>query len=166
MIIPVLERNGGSCLIESCYRFCPVENNYKAFRPIADIRSRIENKRAEFHHTVGVHIRRGDHTVSAQASTTDKFIHAMENLREENPDITFFLCTDSIPLKNKLIRDFENRIIVNDIGSVDRNRREAIREALIDLFCLAGTEKIYGSYWSTFSQVAADIGGIEEISIK
>ena len=38
-----------------------------------------------------------------------------------------------------------------------------MQDALIDLWCLAASRKIIGSYWSSFTDTAADMGGIEKV---
>ena len=57
---------------------------------------------------------------------------------------------------------FPNTITVYDKQSLDRNDPIAIRDAVIDLYNLAHCKKIYGSYYSSFSDIAALWGGIEK----
>jgi hypothetical protein len=42
-----------------------------------------------------------------------------------------------------------------------RNLQKGIQDAVVDMYCLAGCQKIIGSYFSSFSEVAAQINGIE-----
>jgi hypothetical protein len=41
-----------------------------------------------------------------------------------------------------------------------------MQESVVDLFCLSRMSKIYGSYWSSFSEVAAEIGNVDLIVLK
>lgn len=49
---------------------------------------------------------------------------------------------------------------------MDRNTEVAIVDAMIDLTNLASCKKIYGSYYSSFSDVAAIWGNIEKEVLK
>jgi hypothetical protein len=46
-----------------------------------------------------------------------------------------------------------------------RDSTHGVQEALIDLYCLSKARKVLGSYLSSFSQVASEISGIEEIIV-
>lgn len=41
-----------------------------------------------------------------------------------------------------------------------RQDENGIADAVVDLFILSRTQRLYGSYWSSFSEVAAQIGNI------
>ena len=85
-------------------------------------------------------------------STTELFISRMKELILEDPQTTFFLATVSKLEKQKFVKIFGNRIIVNDIIEYGCDSSKGI---------VSRTKKILGSYHSTFSQIAADIGRIE-----
>ena len=38
-----------------------------------------------------------------------------------------------------------------------------MQDALLDLYCLAAAKKLIGSYWSSFTDIAADMKGIEKV---
>lgn len=75
--------------------------------------------------------------------------------------IKIFLSSDSKENIIRLSKLFPNNIFYHESPSYDRNDNEAIKNAVIDLFCLSKTNKIYGSYCSSFSEVAAEMGQIE-----
>ncbi|MBR1732288.1 MAG: hypothetical protein IJ729_00895 [Alloprevotella sp.] len=110
--------------------------------------------------TVGVHIRRGDHALSIRTSPTEAFIAAMEAEVAENAATSFFLATDDKALKTTLQAAFPGRIFIQDTALLRRNSLAGMQEAVVDLWCLARTKKILGSYWSSFSGTAAEIGQI------
>ena len=52
-------------------------------------------------------------------------------------------------------------------SKADRSTTEGIRrEGIADLWTLAHTRKIYGSFHSSFSELAAELGGIPLIVVK
>lgn len=82
-----------------------------------------------------------------------------------DPATRFFLATDSPDVEEHLEAIFPDRITIHPKKSLDRNVPEAIQDALVDLLCLAATRKLIGSYWSTFTNAAAAIGGIESVIV-
>ena len=166
LIKPIFENQKTSSYISSCYRLHPIENNYTSFIPAIDISKKIKDTTDKFNNTIGVHIRKSDHKTSAKYSTTNKFIKAMHHTLKNYPETSFFLSTDNKNTKEDILSEFGDKVIVNEVDSYNRNDSSAIKDAVVDLFCLSKTKKIYGSYHSTFSQFAADLGKIEEITIK
>lgn len=63
-------------------------------------------------------------------------------------------------VKESLKSKYPNRIITL-MDDTDRNSLEGMKFAMVDLFCLSKTRKIIGSVASSYSQIAAEIGGIE-----
>jgi hypothetical protein len=63
-------------------------------------------------------------------------------------------------VENQIQQQYGDRIITYE-KVLDRNQQKGIQDALVDMYCLAGCQKIIGSYFSSFSEVAAQINGIE-----
>jgi len=116
--------------------------------------------------TVGVHIRRGDAIISPwkhfyEVSKDEDFY---ELIRNHGGNV--FLATDCEKTQQDLIRTFGDKIIVNEektflsptLTHSDEKPNQV--EAVLDMYCLASTQKIYGTNWSTFSQISAEIRGI------
>lgn len=158
--------NVGSCYISSCYRLFPLQDKYDFFEPLESIRIKIDSITLNFNDIIGLHIRRSDHSTSKAFSTTEKFIEIVKSELLKNPNCTFFLSTDDAVTKKNLLNTFGNKIIFNEVSSYDRNNPDAVKDAVVDLYCLSKTKKIYGSHHSSFSQTAADIGGVEEITAR
>ncbi len=152
--------------INSCYRLHEVIDNYQSFSPKKEIAIKIQQTTSKFVNTVGLHIRRSDHEASKQLSTLEKFINVIDKEINSDSNTTFFISTDDEDTKQSLIKSYGDRIIYNEITSYNRNSKEAVKEAVLDLYCLSKTKKLYGSHHSSFSQVAAKIGGIDEITAK
>ena len=63
-------------------------------------------------------------------------------------------------VKEHLNSMYPNNIITL-MDDTNRNSLEGMKFAVLDLFCLSKTNKIIGSVGSSYSQIAAEIGGIE-----
>lgn len=139
-------------------------HDYHFYVPSAPLQKRIDLLTASFQkRCVGVHIRRTDNTVSMGKSTTEQFIALMKLELDRHPETCFFLATDDNKEEALLRKTFPGRIISNELRVQDRNSVEGMQDALIDLWCLAACCKIIGSYWSSFTDTAADMRGIEKV---
>ncbi|MBN2432225.1 MAG: hypothetical protein JXQ27_12165 [Acidobacteria bacterium] len=142
-------------------------SRFAAFVPVAELRRIIEDVVRSFDkHMVGVHVRRGDNSRAAEQSRTAAYVRGMQEEIRRQPQTRFFLATDSPEDERALRRAFPNRILVYPKTSLDRNNPQAIREAVVDLLCLARTRRLLGSYWSSFSDTAARLGGIPRITVE
>lgn len=149
----------------SAWRLCPGQNYRKHFIPLEALNKKVTEVATAFDQTVGVHIRRTDHTEAVQYSSLAKFIKAMDNELQEDKNTTFFLATDCPKTERELKSLYPARVITFSKASYNRNSSQGIQDALVDLFCLSKTKKVLGSYYSSFSQVAAELSNIEEVSI-
>ena len=155
-------QNMPSLKITTCHRFHVGELGYKYFKPVAAIDDMVDACTRHFRtHTVGIHIRRTDHVSSIATSKSNDFVRSMRQCIHEQPDCQFFLATDSFEEERRLIEMFPERIICHQKRSLERNCPEAIEDALVDLMCLAKTKRIIGSFASSFSETAAEIGKIK-----
>lgn len=108
---------------------------------------------------VGIHIRRTDNEMSVINSPIELFIEKMRNELSNNSNTVFYLATDSVDTRQKLIDIFGNeKILYNSCVTLNRSTKDGIISAMIDLYSLSKTNKIYGSFWSSFSETAAKIG--------
>jgi hypothetical protein len=141
-------------------RFYRSARPHDALRPIEPIRTLVAQAVARFDNTIGVHIRRGDNAWSRDGSPTGLFIKRMNTAVADDEGTTFFLATDDPSVEAELQAAFPGRIIIHPKRSLDRRTATAIQDAAVDLYSLAATRRILGSHISTFSIVAAEIGGI------
>lgn len=149
----------------TCFEF--LSSELPGLVPSKSLQQQISTMTAGFGgHVVGVHIRRTDNSNSLLKSPTSAFVTMMRNELERNPGIKFFLATDSMDEEETLRRLFPGKIIVHRKQSLNRNKPEAIKDAVVDLYCLAKTTKIIGSFWSSFSEVAACLGDRELIVVN
>ena len=149
--------------IFTCERFDPTKD-YSLFVPTDTLQKRVDTFTRDFApRCVGVHIRRTDNAVSMGKSTTEQFIAEMEKELTAHPETRFFLATDDQSEEELLRSRFPGKIISNQSRTIDRNSVAGMHDALLDLYCLAASDKIIGSYWSSFTDTAADMHGIEKI---
>jgi hypothetical protein len=116
---------------------------------------------------IGVHIRGTDNKRSIEMSPVSLFIEKIHEQLANHPETLFYLSTDSEEAKNEIYHQFgDERIIKQKEITLHRDSREGIEDALVDMLCLSRTKMIYGSYWSSFSSVAASIGRIKKETLK
>lgn len=133
---------------------------YDLLRPLPVIAERIAALRNQFAaHTVGVHIRRTDHRASIAHSPDTAFLRAMDEEVRRDPTVRFFLATDDDALKQRLKERYPDRLITQP-QTPPRNTLDGMRAAVIDLWCLAATQKLLGSYGSSFTDTAAEMGNV------
>lgn len=128
--------------------------------PQPDIQRTIDRIISHYSRTmIGVHIRQTDNIKAQQKSTLNAFRKAIDNEITKNLNVKFFLATDSYSVKKQLLQEYPDRFITQQ-AQLRRDTLEGMKQATVDLFCLAATQRIIGSYWSSFTDTAAEIGNI------
>lgn len=142
-------------------QFYKMNPDLSVIKPNEYIESLIKEKKSIFpDRIIGVHIRRGDHQLSIKESPLSVFINKMKKEIELYPDTFFYLASDSLNEKKQLISIFGNRIIT-DLSPTRRDNNEGIVLAVVELYLLSATKRIYGYSGSTFSVLASQISGID-----
>lgn len=163
-----LNDNFRSSLKKRCYiateeHFYPADS-YELFQPLPELQQRIGAIISGFSaHTVGIHIRRTDNLPSIHKSATENFVSAMREELHKNPDTLFYLATDDAMEEAHLRNFFPDRILANTNKDLSRDSLRGMQDALIDLYCLAATDKIIGSFYSSFTDIAADMHHIPKM---
>lgn len=153
-----------SIFIKSCHKFYNY-NNMNCFKPIDNINKVIESFTDKFDsNTIGLHIRRTDNHKAIQISSFDKFIKIIDYELNNNPSTNFYLATDSIEIERTL-KEYYGDIMIIYKKELNRKTRDGMIGSLIDLICLSKTKLIYGSYWSSFSDIAAEINNTKKIVV-
>lgn len=128
------------------------------FKPSPAVREIIKSRTARFDaHTVGVHIRRTDNVRSIEDSPLHLFVGEMERILQQEPRTRFFLATDDAGVMSDLTVRFGDKIICGD-DKVNRNTLRGMMHATADLWALASTSRILGSFYSSFTDLAAVLG--------
>lgn len=129
-------------------------------RPVASLRERIQTLVSQFgDYTVGVHIRRTDNIAAIKGSPLEGFVAAMQREVEHNSHVRFYVATDDDAVKRMLQARFAGRIVTQHVQG-GRADLVGMEEAVVDLFVLSRTDKLLGSYWSSFTDMAAEMGGM------
>ncbi len=136
-----------------------IEDYSKLFVPKADLLQKIHlctNNFTEL--TIGIHIRSTDHEWAKKSSPFSVFVKKIEEEIKSQPAMNFFIATDNPLYQDELVEQFGSDKIKFNEKELRRDRREGIRDAVVDMFCLSRTSTIWGSYFSSFSDVAGRIG--------
>lgn len=141
------------------------DGDYSIFKAKPSVIESLNNVRCD-ENTIGLHIRRADNANAVKFSPTSLFFDKVEEELSLNPQTKFYLATDDPQEENVFVGKFGNKILIYRKHSLDRNNPVAIKDALVDLYNLSHCRKIYGSFWSSFSDTAALWTGIEKIEVK
>lgn len=160
---------GRRCYMSSYMDFYEYDSAllHQLFHPVREITDAVERNRQQLaaSNVVGIHIRRTDHVISIAQSPTSLFIDKIKEEIARCADTKVFLATDSNDVKAELKAVFGDRI-VTPAAEARRDGVKGIRGGLVDMYTLAATTKIYGSQGSTFSKMAARLGGISLQQLK
>jgi len=141
--------------------------DYKIFIPQPEILKIIDAISQNFtSNTIGIHIRSTDHQWAKKHSPLWVFADKMQEEINTNPGINFFVSTDNMEYQEKLLQKFGRDKIIFHEKDFSRNTSKGIVDAVIDIFCLSRTSKIYGSYLSSFSEIAGRIGDTEVETLR
>lgn len=135
----------------------------KLFRPHKEIEEIVDNNVQLFsNNTIGLHIRRTDHAAAIRRSPLDLFIKAIDEEAKKDPQTCIYLATDSDSVKKDITEHCNGKGIrvICSRDKADRNTVNGIKGGVADMFTLARTDKIYGSFQSSFSELAAQLGNV------
>jgi len=133
--------------------------DYKLFLPTSELQNEIDSITKSFSkNTIGIHIRSTDNEDSKNKSPFRIFCNRIEEEIKLNGEVSFFLSTDNEEYQKVLLEKFGHARILFHEKEFRRDITKGIKDAVIDIFCLSITSKIYGSYFSSFSYVAGRIG--------
>ncbi len=153
---------GGYVYITSVHNFYNAED-FSLFRPVESIEKQVLQITERIDkNTIGIHIRRTDAVKSIQYSPTQLFFDYIGLCIEKDKKAKFYLATDSEDVEKELLASFPGGVfVVNELKRFGRDSQKGMEDAVIDLFCLSKCSYIVGSYWSSFSEIAAAIGNIK-----
>ena len=144
-------------------------------RPAREILNRVDEIMSPYKdcRTVGIHIRRTDHTEAIANSSLESFIEIMKRESEiedteksADTKVWFYLATDDSEVEKSLFEMFSCIPHICFSSEKSRSTSAGMKDAYVDMLCLSKCEKIYGSFESTFSQMAALIGNAPLIIAK
>lgn len=161
-------RNGERMFVVTGDNLGPV-NDLSMFIPIRELQNEVDSLwelfSKKFNVIYGLHIRRTDNIWSITSSPIDLFEKKIHDVLLQNPDSAFYLASDDEDTIRDLNAKFGDKIIVRD-KELSRKTSVGMQNALIDMLLLSKCKKIFGSYFSSFSEMASWIGGVELEVIK
>ncbi|SNR76068.1 hypothetical protein SAMN06265371_111103 [Lutibacter agarilyticus] len=151
---------------QTCQEFGENFDEFLRFKPTLEIQDIINSQTKSFNkYIIGIHIRRSDNMRSIEKSPLELFIEKIKVELKKNIESNFFLATDDVNTEIELKKIFKGKIITYN-KELSRNTQKGIKDAVVDLYCLSKTKYIYGSYWSSFSDIAARIGQIKVFTLE
>lgn len=156
----------GKLAIVSMHQCGPNFPLKEIFKPVREIEERLEDVLpSSSEGIVGLHIRRTDHIQAIRHTPLENYISCISKEIDANPDIRFYLATDDDSVKHLLLSQFgKDRIITAD-SELRRDTEEGMIGAVVDLFALSRSKKIIGSFYSSYSEIASELGGGIELVI-
>lgn len=166
-VITAYSHSNKPLLIQSGFVFYDFPNElYKSlFVPKEQILDIARKRLKNYNNVIGLHIRRTDNAISIDRSPLNLFEDAIKSELNNDPDVKFYVATDDDSTKKYLTDKFGRNIILCSDKTAVRNTKEGIKEALVELLTLSRCKKIYGSYWSSFSEAAAILGDTKLLTL-
>lgn len=154
-------------VVRSCYSFYynTTDILQEILKPSKRVNDRIKEIRGDLILPVSVQIRRTDNIWSIENSPLELFEQAIENEINKRGVDKIFLATDDEAIKARLIKKYDGHIVTN-LSPVRRDTLEGLIDAAAEFEIMAQSEIIYGSYSSSFSEVASIKGGNKLVVIK
>ncbi len=154
---------GKDCFIQSGINFADYTDNFYRylFRPAKHILDEVEHieKSMGEGRRIGIHIRRTDNSVSILHSPDSLFIQEIDRIIRNDGSVKFYLATDDEKTKERFRLAFPGYIFSMP-RAASRSTKSGITDAMIEMTLLSRTERILGSYYSSFSEAAALLGGV------
>lgn len=162
-----VKQNNKNKIIHCCTNFGVFDSEVyqKLFLPSKEVAMQIQGNLSQLaDDAIGIHIRRTDNAKSIEQSPLSLFISVIEKELSllpppelKNSKKHIFLATDDQQTKNELLKRFGYTILTPSYKAC-RSNEEGIIHALCEMYTLAHCKKIYGSFYSSFSEMASYLG--------
>ncbi len=153
--------------VRSCGYWYPSNKPYEMFIPRPIIKDRVGSFVGKYENLIGVHIRRTDNIVSINDSPTDIFYPLIDKAISSYENSTIYVATDDEKEIDKIIKHYGPEKVAY-LPEIERKRdkKAGIIDAAVELYILANCKVIIGSYYSSFTDTASEINGINKIIAK
>lgn len=161
-------RNGrGGIYVFSGIDFYPFscEEYREVFKLSPTVEKRVGELMAGGRPRVAVHVRRTDNALSVSHSPLELFEDAVRREIEADPSAVVYVASDDQSAKMHMAREFPDNVVFNP-RPARRDTAEGIVDALAEMALMGTAERIYGSYWSTYSEAASILGGAELVVLR
>ena len=159
--------NAKTVYIDTCEHFYGDHSFLSLLTPTPRVLQEVNRRMKEINTSnyCGVHIRRGDNEMSKMNSPTIEFIEKLKKLEKNDDSLYFYLSTDDRG-EVRILQKMMGEKLYWFASGQHRDKPKDIESALVDLLMLSKSKRILGSYWSSFSEVATQYGGIPLEVIK
>lgn len=130
------------------------------FKPIATLQKETDAFLPSDKEVYGIHIRRTDNAWAIENSPLELFENKVASILKAEPEALFYLASDDADT----IAHFQKRFgdaILSRPKTYGRTTVRGIQDAIIEMWLLSKTRKIFGSFYSSYSGMAAKIGNID-----
>lgn len=153
--------------IATCYEFAGESiAMQQLFRPSVEVERRTGEIARRFgSYMVGMHIRATDNAEAMRRSPYRLFAEAAQRELSRNPKAVFLVATDDENIRSRFIADFGEKAVTSPY-TPSRSTTDGMLNAAAEMFALSRCNKIYGSHNSSFSEIAAELGGKQAEILK
>jgi len=113
---------------------------------------------------VGIHVRRDGSCSEFDRSKEVHFQAIMEGLVDRDPEIGFFVASNEPEVEERFQQRFGDRVRRRPKQGAGRHCIPGMEDALVDLLILSRTRAIVGTYYSSYSHVAAALGRLPHVT--
>ena len=149
----------GRILYISTGDYLGTDYDISIFRPIKCLQHKIDSFLPKGKSIYGVHIRRTDNTWSTDNSPLELFEDKITEILKNEPDSFFYVASDEADVIKQLKNRFGECILSRE-KVFSRTSVSGIQDAIVEMWLLSKTKKIFGSYYSSYSTMSAKIGGV------
>lgn len=166
-VIARLASRKSDIVINSGYQFAGLGSDFfsSLFRFSKEVetakRDMLKGKKPQ----ASLQIRRTDNANSIRQSPLECFEEVIEKHIAENPEFLFFLATDDNETKSILSSRYSGHIVFNP-REARRDTPEGLVDAAAEFLIMAESPIIYGSYWSSYSEIASLYGDTRLVVVR
>jgi hypothetical protein len=135
----------------------PWGRQLRSLSPVKEIADRIKyifNQYLIGKPYIGIMIRTHSlaHPITQNASPLEWYLKRMSELKAANPDVKFFISSDTPQAQDKIIQMFPNSFAQIDKGQY--NSTQGLVSSVVDLYLLASSSYMLSPYYSSFPTLA------------
>ena len=130
------------------------------FKPQPYLQAKIDAFLPKNRSLYGIHIRRTDNSWAIEHSPLALFENKIVEVQKNEPDALFYLASDDAETIAHFRNRFGDAILTYD-KTFGRTSVQGMQDAVVEMWLLSKTKKIFGSFFSSYSGMAAKIGDVE-----
>ena len=155
----ITQLHAGKTLYISTGDYFGEDYDIAIFKPIASLQKEIDAFLPTNKEVYGIHIRRTDNSWAIEHSPLELFENKIVEILKKDSDSLFYLASDDADTIARFQKRFGDCILTRP-KTFGRTSVQGIQDAIIEMWILSKTKKIFGSFYSSYSGMAAKIGNI------